>query len=114
MFDAMYKYMSIYYEKEWTLMDYLHSGGAVFVDEVSRVQEMVQSLEKEEAEWQTTMLSQGAMVSGLDMSRSWDAIIQQSDAPKLYLSLFLRHVPATQPQNIVNIQSKSMQNFHGQ
>ncbi|MCR6104757.1 transcription-repair coupling factor [Salipaludibacillus agaradhaerens] len=114
MFDAMYKYMSLYYEKEWTLMDYLPSGGAVFVDEVSRVQEMVQSLEKEEAEWQTTMLSQGAMVSGLDMSRSWDAIIQQSDAPKLYLSLFLRHVPATQPQNIVNIQSKSMQNFHGQ
>ncbi|MCR6108823.1 transcription-repair coupling factor [Bacillus sp. A301a_S52] len=114
MFDAMYKYMSLYYENEWTLMDYLPAGGAVFVDEVSRVQEMVQSLEKEEAEWQTTMLSQGAMVSGLDMSRSWDAIIQQSKAPKLYLSLFLRHVPATQPQNIVNIQSKSMQNFHGQ
>ncbi|SES40794.1 transcription-repair coupling factor [Salipaludibacillus aurantiacus] len=114
MFDAMYKYMSLYYENENTIIDYLPAGGTVFVDEVSRVQEMVQSLEREEADWQTTMLSQGSVVSDLQMSKSWEDIIQKTAVPKIYLSLFLRHVPSTSPQNLINIQSKSMQNFHGQ
>lgn len=114
MFDSMYKYMSLYYDKHYTLLDYLPHGGAVFVDEVSRVQEMAESLEKEEADWQTTMLMQGATVSDLSMSKPWENIMQETKAPKLYLSLFLRHVPSTNPQNIVNIQSKTMQNFHGQ
>ena len=34
--------------------------------------------------------------------------------PVVYLSLFLRHVPNTNPQNIINITCKQMQNFHGQ
>ncbi|PYZ91550.1 transcription-repair coupling factor [Salipaludibacillus keqinensis] len=114
MFDGMYKYMSMYYEKNHTLIDYMPEGGAIFVDEVSRVQEVVQNLEREEADWQTTMLSQGAAVADLQMSQSWDHILQETAAPKLFLSLFLRHVPSTNPQNIVNIQSKTMQNFHGQ
>src|SRR5699024_4834415 len=29
-------------------------------------------------------------------------------------SVFLRHVPGTQPENIVNISSRTMQEFHGQ
>lgn len=114
MFDSMYKYMSMYYEKAHTLIDYMPSQGAVFVDEVSRVQEMIESLEREEADWQTTMLSQGGAVLDMKMSQSWEDILQRSSAPMIYLSLFLRHVPSTNPQNIVNIQSKTMQNFHGQ
>ncbi|WP_425335434.1 transcription-repair coupling factor [Salipaludibacillus daqingensis] len=114
MFDTMYKYMSMYYEQMHTLIDYMPQGGNVFVDEISRVQEMVQSLEREEADWQMTMLSQGGVVSDMQMSQSWEDIIQKSTAPMIYLSLFLRHIPSTNPQNIVNIQSKTMQNFHGQ
>ena len=30
------------------------------------------------------------------------------------MSLFLRHVANTSPQNIINISCKQMQNFHGQ
>ncbi|WP_143118087.1 hypothetical protein, partial [Shouchella clausii] len=30
------------------------------------------------------------------------------------MSLFLRHVPNTNPQNIINVTCKQMQNFHGQ
>lgn len=114
MFDSMYKYMSLYYEREHTLLDYMPEDGAVFVDEVSRVQEMAESLEREEADWQTTMLAQGATVSDIFMSKSWGSILQDTLAPKVYLSLFLRHVPSTNPKNLVNIQSKTMQNFHGQ
>ncbi|MDG5789985.1 transcription-repair coupling factor [Evansella sp. AB-P1] len=113
-FDAMYKYVSLFYEKRFTLLDYMPENGSIFIDEVSRVQEMAKSLEKEEAEWHTTMISQGASVSDLELSRPWESIIEETSFPRLYLSLFLRHVPSTNPKNIVNIQSKTMQNFHGQ
>lgn len=113
-FDSIYKYMALFYEKRYTLLDYMPENGILFIDEVSRVQEMAKSLEKEEGEWYTTMLAQGATVSGIELSKDWDELIQESPHPKLYLSLFLRHVPSTNPKNIVNIQSKSMQNFHGQ
>src|SRR5690606_24973324 len=34
--------------------------------------------------------------------------------PVIYLSLFMRHIPNTSPQNIANVPCKLMQNFHGQ
>nr|WP_090893163.1 transcription-repair coupling factor [Evansella caseinilytica] len=113
-FDSMYKYMALFYEKQYTLLDYMPKDCSIFIDEVSRVQEMAKSLEKEEAEWHTAMISQGAYVSDLHLSKSWDQLFQETNHARIYLSLFLRHVPNTNPKNIVNIQSKSMQNFHGQ
>lgn len=113
-FEGMYKYMSLYYDKLTTLIDYLPSNGVIFIDEVSRVQEMGISLEKEEAEWQTALLGQGAIISDLKMSKPLDEIITETKKPIVYFSLFLRHVPHTNPKNIVNFNCKSMQNFHGQ
>ncbi|PYZ95428.1 transcription-repair coupling factor [Alteribacter lacisalsi] len=113
-FDSMYKYMAYYYDEKATLLDYLPDGGAVFVDEISRVQEMAGNLENEEAEWQTTMLAQGASVKDLAISKSWSELMEKTRLPRVYMSLFLRHVPSTAPKNIVNFQAKSTQNFHGQ
>lgn len=113
-FDSMYKYMSLFYEKNYTLLDYIPNNGVIFFDEVSRVQEVAKNLEREEAEWQTTMLSDGDSVANLQLSATWDTLFQKSTHSKIYLSLFLRHVPSTNPKNIVNIQSKQTQNFHGQ
>lgn len=114
MFDSIYKYMSLFYDDRYTLLDYLPDHSMISIDEVSRVQEMGQSLEKEEAEWYTTMLSQGATVTNLKLSKDWEELFTKTATPIVYLSLFLRHVPSTNPKNIVNIQSKTMQNFHGQ
>ncbi|MBB5174903.1 transcription-repair coupling factor [Texcoconibacillus texcoconensis] len=113
-FDSIYKYVSLLYEQPATLLDYIPSHGMIFVDEMSRVQEVGQELDKEEANWQTTMLSQGAMVRDVNMSKPFEDLFEQAKQPLVYLSLFLRHVQNTQPQNVVNIQSKSMQTFHGQ
>ncbi len=113
-FEGMYKYMSLYYESVTTLLDYLPTNGIIFIDEISRVQEMGVSLDREEAEWQTTLLSQGAIISDLKMSKHLNEIIEDTTKPIVYLSLFLRHVPHTSPKNIVNFNCKSMQNFHGQ
>ena len=113
-FEGMYKYMSLYYDEATTLIDYLPNNGVVFIDEISRVQEMGVSLDKEEAEWQTTLVGQGAVISDLKMSKHLEEIIEETKVPFLYFSLFLRHVPNTSPKNIINFNSKTMQNFHGQ
>jgi transcription-repair coupling factor (superfamily II helicase) len=112
--QKMFKYLSLVYETPASLLDYLPENGLVLLDEISRVQEMADSLDKEEAEWVTSLLSQGEIIHNITLSHQFTKLIQQSTNPLVYLSLFLRHVPHTSPQNILNMSCKQMQNFHGQ
>ena len=113
-FQGMYKYISCYYEQPASLLDYLPENTLIVMDEISRIQDTSSSLEKEEAEWQTTLLNQGEILSGLTLSHKYEELINRPKMTFLYLSLFLRHVPHTNPQNIINMSCKAMQNFHGQ
>jgi transcription-repair coupling factor (superfamily II helicase) len=112
--DQVFKYLSFAYENANSLLDYLPHNGMVFIDEISRVQEMNESLVKEEAEWFTSLLSEGQIVHDVTLSHDLNGLLQKKNFPILYLSLFLRHVANTSPQNIINISCKQMQNFHGQ
>ncbi|PLR78934.1 transcription-repair coupling factor [Bacillus sp. V3-13] len=112
--EQVFKYLSFAYENENSLIDYLPENGLIFIDEISRVQEMNDSLEREEAEWYTSLLSEGKMIHDVKISHQLQPLLHQSNRPIVYMSLFLRHVPNTNPQNIVNISCKQMQNFHGQ
>ena len=112
--DQVYKYLSLAYDRPTSLLDYLPSDGLVFVDEISRVHEMNDSLVKEEAEWYTGLLSEGQIIHDLHISHDLQTMLQRKEFPLLYMSLFLRHVANTSPQNIINITCKQMQNFHGQ
>jgi transcription-repair coupling factor (superfamily II helicase) len=112
--DKVVKYLSLAYENTNSLLDYLPPNGLVIIDEISRVQEMNESLEKEEAEWYTSLLSEGQIIHDLRISHDLQGLIQKGNFPVLYMSLFLRHVTNTNPQNIINLTSKQMQNFHGQ
>ncbi|MFE8704038.1 transcription-repair coupling factor [Cytobacillus sp. FJAT-54145] len=112
--EQIYKYLSYAYENSNSLVDYLPKDGLLIIDEISRVQEMNDSLEREEAEWYTSLLSEGKIVQDVDISHQLQNMVQKSGKPIVYLSLFLRHVPNTNPQNIINVSCKQMQNFHGQ
>ncbi|MEH7354751.1 transcription-repair coupling factor [Neobacillus drentensis] len=112
--DQVYKYLSLAYDRPASLLDYLPSNGLVFIDEISRVQEMNDSLVKEEAEWYTGLLGEGQIIHDLHISHDLPALLQKREFPILYMSIFLRHVANTSPQNIINISCKQMQNFHGQ
>ncbi|TPE68508.1 transcription-repair coupling factor [Halalkalibacterium halodurans] len=113
-FPSMYKYISLFYDDTYSLFSYVPSTGVIFVDEMSRVKEMSESLEKEEAEWHTTLIEQGEIVHDVTLAHSVLEQMKQGVLPIVYLSLFVRHVPSTNPQNIISFQCKSMQNFHGQ
>ncbi|MFO1441923.1 transcription-repair coupling factor [Bacillus sp. Bva_UNVM-123] len=112
--DQLFKYLSFAYKGGNSLVDYLPHNGLIFIDEISRVQEMNDSLEKEEAEWYTNLLGEGQIIHDVKISHHLREFLQRRKQPVIYLSLFLRHVPNTNPENILNISCKQMQNFHGQ
>ncbi|WP_416730151.1 transcription-repair coupling factor [Fictibacillus sp. JL2B1089] len=114
-FQSMYKYASLFYDEPASLLQYISPNSLVVMDEIGRIQETSQQLDKEEAEWQTALLEHGELVQDLAISPDTNGLLGDKKAfPIIYLSLFLRHVPHTQPQNILNVECKSMQNFHGQ
>lgn len=113
-FDEMYKYIELYYDGSSSIMSYMPENSLVMIDEMSRVQEMADQLQKEEDEWSLAMLEQGGLVHDLSISLNALEEMKNTVHPLIYLSLFLKHVPSTNPQNIVNFNCKSMQSFHGQ
>jgi transcription-repair coupling factor (superfamily II helicase) len=112
--EQVYKYLSLAYDSPSSLLDYLPRNSLVFLDEITRIQEMNESLVKEEAEWYTALLSEGKIIHDLQISHDLQAFLIKKEFPIIYMSLFLRHVANTSPQNIINVSCKPMQNFHGQ
>ncbi|MCH4577948.1 hypothetical protein L7A46_33895, partial [Achromobacter xylosoxidans] len=88
--------------------------GLVILDEMSRVQETAVNLDTEEAEWYSSLLESGKMVQNSRFSYDWQTVMDNMSQQRLYMSVFLRHIPNTNPQNIVNLSSRVMQEFHGQ
>lgn len=114
-FDPSFvKYYSFFYDSPASLLDYFPKDSILIFDEISRVHEMVTHLENEEAEWVTALLEEGKIVHEARISHSYEELMSKTTSPIIYLSLFLRHVPRTNPQNLVNLSCKQMQSFHGQ
>ena len=109
----MFKYLSIFYNEPASLIDYLPEDGVVILDEISRIQETASHLESEEAEWYISLLGEGTIIQDLSFSHSFEEFLHHKKS-FVYLTLFLRHIAHTHPQNIVNVTCKTMQDFHGQ
>ncbi|WP_099158894.1 transcription-repair coupling factor [Virgibacillus ndiopensis] len=113
-FQEMYKYIGFLYKNPASLLDYLPLNGLIIMDEMSRIQETATNLDTEEAEWYNSLLESNQMVRESRFSFDWHDVWNQLHHQRLYLSVFLRHIPNTQPQNIINLSSRAMQEFHGQ
>lgn len=113
-FQEMYKYIGFLYEQPASLLDYLPDNGLIILEEMSRIQETATNLDTEEAEWYSTLLETNKMVKGSGFSFEWHTILEKMKQQRIYMSVFLRHIPNTQPENIINLSSRAMQEFHGQ
>ncbi|SFG37025.1 transcription-repair coupling factor [Halobacillus alkaliphilus] len=113
-FQEMYKYIGYFYEESVSLLDYLPENGLMVLDEMSRIQETANRLDQEEAEWHQSLLEANQTVRDLNISFDWQDTWAKMKHPTLYMSVFMRHIPNTHPQNVVNISSRQMQQFHGQ
>src|SRR5699024_3314440 len=113
-FQEMYKYSSLFYEKPHSLLDYIDDDGLLIFDEIGRIQESAQYLDKEEAEFASVLMEQQQFVPDVSFSFDWTSLIEKMNVQRIYLSVFMRHIPNTQPANIVNMSTRTMQEFHGQ
>lgn len=113
-FQGMKKYSTFFYNENYSLLDYLPEDGLVVLDEMSRIQETAGHLDAEEQEWFKDSLQRAQIVRDTKIAFSWEEIWNEINHQKLYLSIFLRHIPNTNPANIVNLSCRAMQQFHGQ
>lgn len=113
-FQDMYKYSEFYYEELNSLLDYVPNDGLIICDEMSRIQESAQNLDKEEAEFIQSLLEQSKVLPNTKFSFDWNQLREKMTQQRIYMSVFLRHIPSTQPENIVNLSTRAMQEFHGQ
>ncbi|WP_274654942.1 transcription-repair coupling factor [Paenibacillus humicola] len=113
-FPEIYKYISLLYPERETLLSYMPEDALLVYDEPTRLIETSRQLERDEAEWATHLLAGGKSLPGFALARSSDEVLYHRPFQTLFLSLFLRQIPHTQPQNILNVVSRAMQNFHGQ
>lgn len=113
-FSEIYKYISLLYPERQTLYDYLPRDTFVLMDEPNRLAETARQLERDESEWSLHLLQQGKSLPGFVLAMTGDQTLYAKRYQTLYLSLFVRQIPHTQPQNIVNFVCRGMQSFHGQ
>lgn len=113
-FPEIYKYIALLYPERQTLFDYMPEDTLLIYDEPTRLIETGRQLERDEAEWATHLMTNGKALPALALARPSDDVLFHRPFPTLFLSLFLRQIPHTQPQNILNVVSRAMQNFHGQ
>ncbi|WP_019006066.1 transcription-repair coupling factor [Cohnella laeviribosi] len=113
-FPEIYKYISLLYPERHTLLDYVPKDTLLLMDEPNRLTETARQLERDESEWTTHLLQQGKSLPGFVLAVEADRALYPKAFQTIYLSLFVRQVPHTQPQNIVNFVCRGMQNFHGQ
>ncbi|TVX85150.1 transcription-repair coupling factor [Paenibacillus agilis] len=113
-FNEMYKYVTLMYPEGHTLYDYMPKDTLLIIDEPARVLETAKQLERDEVEWNTHLLQHGKTLPALGLGKSSDEVLTKRPFQTIFVALFLRQVPNTHPQNIVNVMCRSMQNFHGQ
>ncbi|WP_223069055.1 transcription-repair coupling factor [Paenibacillus caui] len=113
-FAENYKYISLIYPEQQTLFDYMPKDALLILDEPARLLETAKQLERDEAEWNLHLFQNGKSLPEMPLSVHSDKVLYHRPFQTLFLSIFLRQVPHTQPQNILNFVSRSMQDFHGQ
>src|SRR5699024_3098031 len=96
------------------LLDYLAEDAVVFFDEMSRIQEAADQLDLEEAEWYNYSLEMNHLMKNMTFSYDFTTIKRKLSHPQIYLSVFMRHIPNTKPDQTINISTRTMQEFHGQ
>src|SRR5699024_6052325 len=100
-FQDMYKYSAFFYDKPTSLLDYMPKVGLLILDEMGRIQESAQNLDSEEADLYQSLLEQKQITPNMAFSFEWEDVKAKMVQQRIHMSLFLRQIPGTQPQNIV-------------
>jgi transcription-repair coupling factor (superfamily II helicase) len=108
-------YLSYFYPRVFTLLDYFPKDGLVIIDNFWRIEENVKIKEKENEEAFTALINQGKILPGqLKGYISWNRIYQEIKSRRtVYFSVIHRQAEDIIPQNVVTFASKSPPKFNG-
>ncbi|HSO57931.1 MAG TPA: transcription-repair coupling factor, partial [Paenisporosarcina sp.] len=112
--EQMTKYVSILEDHPTFLGDYFAQDGLVIFDELGRIQETTDSLEREEKDWYISLLEEGKTVHDVKLSFSFKEILAMLNQRKIYFSLFARSFSGIKLKKSIAFSCKQMQHFHGQ
>lgn len=113
-FPGLIRYAHMLEGNSATLLDYMPVNTLLVFDEPTRLREVVQQLEREQAEWEAAALEHGEMLPGVLPAVDRNAIFTSKKLGKLYMSLFPRSIPGVTLNNLLNVSARAGQNFHGQ
>lgn len=113
-FQGFNKYISCFYHRPGSILDYMPGKPLIILDEPTRIWETEEYYQKEELDWKTSLVQIGEYMYDLSPSLGFLEWKKRLSHSIFYLSLFLRQVAHSQPQNIVNFTARTMQHFHGQ
>ncbi|WP_088008437.1 transcription-repair coupling factor [Indiicoccus explosivorum] len=108
------KYASLMEGQTAFLTDYFPSDGLIFLDEMGRIQETDESLERQENELTVSLLEEGKLVHGVRLAHTFRECLNRMDQRVTFLALFARAFSGIQMSKTVNYSCKPMQAFHGQ
>ncbi|MDN7243818.1 transcription-repair coupling factor [Planococcus sp. N028] len=112
--DGMAKYAALVEEQSAFLGDYFPASGFVFFDELGRIQEMTETLEREEGDWIVSLLEEGKFLHDVHLAYTIREVLSKLKQKMTFLSLFVRTFPMVSVKKSVVFSSKPMQSFHGQ
>ncbi|PSL27126.1 transcription-repair coupling factor [Planomicrobium soli] len=112
--DGVAKYAALVEEQSAFLGDYFPESGFVFFDELGRIQEMTETLEREEGDWIVSLLEEGKFLHDVHLAYTFREVLSRLKQKKNFLSLFVRTFPLVSVKKSVAFSSKPMQSFHGQ
>ncbi len=113
-FSGINKYVPILFPKKSTFLDFIDNESIIIFDEPKRIYETAKQIENEVNELKVTLIKQGEYLPQLEVSSSYHEFMMSHSKQVIYLSLFLRQIPNTSPENIINFICRDMQSFYGQ
>lgn len=112
--EQLAKYAALVDSQSAFLGDYFPKDGVVFFDELGRIQEMTETLEREEAEWTVSLLEEGKFLHDVPLAYPFREVLSKLKQPANFLSLFTRTFPLVTIKKSLAYSCKPMQSFHGQ
>lgn len=109
--DNLGAYTDFLYEKPAKLTDYLSKTGFVIFDDYDRIQEQDRTNDEENAAWFSGQFETGKLLPNLSFRWTFTQALAAIVQGKVFLSLFQRSRGHLRLEQLVNITSRSVQQF---
>ncbi|GAF36376.1 transcription-repair coupling factor [Lentilactobacillus farraginis] len=107
-------FANLFYDRAYSLLDYLSSAGLVVFDDYSRITESQRQLESDDSVWLTDKIKNHELLKATDYTNDFKTIFKKNQRATLILSLFQKGLGRMRLDSVINITVRPMQQFFSQ